>query len=205
MKEHIVSYTMDFVVVGGGSPAYAQPSPRRARAYGWPFATTAACSVAIPAVNAACGSVGQPAWASTATRMKTGIVSELTQENLYRNPEGNPHLWDALLLDKVWAEKNITLLLECRMTRAYAENGRICRVECEQFCSETRYILSASLFADCTGDAVLTRIAGGETVCGNLDVSPAARARYNLSEEYASLGSTMLFYNQKNATIPCAM
>ena len=94
---------------------------------------------------------------------ETGIVSELTQENLYRNPEGNPHLWDALLLDKMWAEKNITLLLECRMTRAYAENGRIYRVECEQFCSETRYILSASLFADCTGDAVLTRIAGGET------------------------------------------
>ena len=62
---------------------------------------------------------------------------------------------------------------------------------------ETRYILSASLFADCTGDAVLTRIAGGETVCGNLDVSPAARARYNLSEEYASLGSTLLFYTKK--------
>ncbi len=64
---------------------------------------------------------------------------------------------------------------------------------CEQFCSETRYVLRAGLFADCTGDAVLTELAGGGTVCGNADVSAAARARYNLSAQYASLGSTLLF------------
>lgn len=197
MKEHIVSYTMDFVVVGGGltgicaALAAARKGLRVALCHDRSVLggnSSSECRVWI------CGATGM---GFNRYADETGIVSELTQENLYRNPEGNPHLWDALLLDKVWAEKNITLLLECRMTRAYAENGRIYRVECEQFCSETRYILSASLFADCTGDAVLTRIAGGETVCGNLDVSPAARARYNLSEEYASLGSTMLFYTKK--------
>lgn len=40
-----------------------------------------------------------------------GIVGELMEENLWRNPEGNPLLWDVLLLEKAREEKNLTLLL----------------------------------------------------------------------------------------------
>ena len=135
MKEHIVSYTMDFVVIGGGltgicaALAAARKGLRVALCHDRSVLggnSSSECRVWI------CGATGM---GFNRYADETGIVSELTQENLYRNPEGNPHLWDALLLDKVWAEKNITLLLECRMTRAYAENGRIYRVECEQFCS----------------------------------------------------------------------
>src|SRR5512134_867076 len=38
-----------------------------------------------------------------------GVIDELLVENLYRNPEGNPLLFDALLLEKVAAEPNVTL------------------------------------------------------------------------------------------------
>ena len=39
-----------------------------------------------------------------------GIIDEIAVENLYRNKEGNPLLFDTLLIDKVRAENNITLL-----------------------------------------------------------------------------------------------
>src|SRR5690349_17597867 len=40
-----------------------------------------------------------------------GVVDELLVENTYRNPEGNPVIFDMILLDKVSQEPNITLLL----------------------------------------------------------------------------------------------
>src|SRR5690349_16365145 len=40
-----------------------------------------------------------------------GVIDELLVENTFRNPEGNPLMLDALLLEKVVAEPNITLLL----------------------------------------------------------------------------------------------
>ena len=40
-----------------------------------------------------------------------GIIDEILVENVYRNKEGNPVLFDMVLMDKVLAEKNITLLL----------------------------------------------------------------------------------------------
>src|SRR5687768_9205127 len=40
-----------------------------------------------------------------------GIVDEILVENTFRNPEGNPYIVDSILLEKVVAEPNITLLL----------------------------------------------------------------------------------------------
>ena len=38
-----------------------------------------------------------------------GIIDEILVENVYRNKEGNPVLFDMVLMDKVLTEKNITL------------------------------------------------------------------------------------------------
>src|SRR6266545_3663959 len=40
-----------------------------------------------------------------------GVVDEILVENMYRNPEGNPLIVDTILLEKVVAEPNLTLLL----------------------------------------------------------------------------------------------
>lgn len=42
---------------------------------------------------------------------ETGIMGEMFVENQYQNPEGNPYLWDLIVLEKVKAEKNIQLFL----------------------------------------------------------------------------------------------
>lgn len=50
-------------------------------------------------------------------------------ENLYRNPEGNPYFWDAVLLDFVKREKNIKLFLNTTVNEVVMdianETGRI--------------------------------------------------------------------------------
>ncbi len=40
-----------------------------------------------------------------------GVIDELLLENAYRNPEGNPLIFDTILLEKVVLETNIILLL----------------------------------------------------------------------------------------------
>ena len=40
-----------------------------------------------------------------------GLINEILLENLKRNKEGNPLIFDTVLLEKVYEEKNITLLL----------------------------------------------------------------------------------------------
>jgi outer membrane protein assembly factor BamB len=52
---------------------------------------------------------------------ETGIISELEEENIYRNPRLNYSLWDTVLYEKVKNEKNIRLLLNC--TCLDAETG----------------------------------------------------------------------------------
>src|ERR1019366_5747988 len=38
-----------------------------------------------------------------------GVINEIVLENLWRNPEGNPLIFDTVILEKVANEKNITL------------------------------------------------------------------------------------------------
>ncbi|MBO4298806.1 MAG: FAD-dependent oxidoreductase, partial [Clostridia bacterium] len=112
MEKRIVSLEKDFVVIGGGLAGVC--ATLAAARHGLRVALCQDRSVLGGNSSSECR-----VWACGATGMgfnryadETGIISELLQENLRRNPEGNPHLWDALLLDRVWAEENIQLLLE---------------------------------------------------------------------------------------------
>ncbi len=90
-----------------------------------------------------------------------GIVDEILVENLYRNREGNPILFDALLLEKVHLEPNIRLLLNTAACGVeLAEPGKIAAVQA--FCSQnsTLYDLRAPLFCDASGDGIVGFQAG---------------------------------------------
>lgn len=90
-----------------------------------------------------------------------GLVDELLVENTYRNPEGNTILWDALLLEKVLQEPNITLLLNTSVNRVVKKDAS--HIESvSAYCSqnETRYELQAPLFCDASGDGVVGFQAG---------------------------------------------
>ncbi len=92
-----------------------------------------------------------------------GVVNELLVENLWRNREGNPVMWDALLLEKVADEPLITLLLNTACfacEKDPAQPDRIASVEA--FCPQnsTRYVATAPLFCDSSGDGILGFLAG---------------------------------------------
>lgn len=90
-----------------------------------------------------------------------GVIDEILLENAYRNKEGNPVLIDAIILEKVIEEPNITLLLNTTVLEASKESSnRIASVKA--FCGQnsTEYRISAPLFVDASGDGILGFLSG---------------------------------------------
>lgn len=131
---------------------------------------------------------------------ETGLMGELFVENQYRNPEGNPYYWDLLLLEKVRAEPNITLLLNTEITQVDATGPteeRVIRcVTGWMSGSERKITVEAPSFIDCSGDGLMGYLAGAEFYTGR-------EARSTFDEPSApevpdsnTLGSTILFYTK---------
>ena len=88
-----------------------------------------------------------------------GIIDEILVENVYRNKEGNPVLFDMVLMDKVLTEKNITLLLNTTLYKVDKSNDRnISSVTAINSQNGTEYSISGQMFADCTGDGKKTEL-----------------------------------------------
>ncbi len=87
---------------------------------------------------------------------ETGIISELEQENIFYNPSLVPSLWDAVLFGAAKKEKDLTLILNCSCLDAEFSDGRIKSVTGWQLTSYTYHKVNASLFADCSGDSILS-------------------------------------------------
>ncbi|MCM3626832.1 FAD-dependent oxidoreductase [Paenibacillus glycanilyticus] len=131
---------------------------------------------------------------------ETGIMGELFVENQYRNKEGNPYLWDLVVLEKVRAESNITLFLNTDVHEAVADGDKENRVIRSatgwMMGSERRIRFESEYYLDCTGDGLLGFLAGAEFRIGR-------EARSEFGEDWApekaddiTLGSTILFYTK---------
>ncbi|MGP5198637.1 FAD-dependent oxidoreductase [Brachybacterium alimentarium] len=131
---------------------------------------------------------------------ETGIMGELFVENQYRNPEGNPYYWDLLLLEKVQAEPNITLLLNTDITEVEADgpdDARVIRrVTGWMSGSERRITLEAPTFIDCTGDGLVGHLAGAEYMAGREPRSQFGESWAPDVPDQNMLGSTILFYSK---------
>jgi hypothetical protein len=126
-----------------------------------------------------------------------GVHEEIIVENTYRNKEGNPLFFDALLTEKVWAEPNITLLLNTAVYSVeMAADDRIGKVIA--FCSQnqTQYIVSAPLFCDASGDGIVGFLAGAAFRVG---AEPAGEfgEKFIMPDDYGKLlGHSMYFYSK---------
>ncbi|MFM1902984.1 MAG: hypothetical protein RLZZ440_884 [Planctomycetota bacterium] len=90
-----------------------------------------------------------------------GVIDELLVENTWRNPEGNPLIFDTILLEKVVEEPGITLLLNTaifEVSKADPETIDSVRGFCSQ--NSTLYDVRARLFCDASGDGVVGFMAG---------------------------------------------
>lgn len=126
-----------------------------------------------------------------------GVVDEILLENMQRNPEGNPVIFDTVLLDKIYQESNIKLLLN---TAVYdlekSDADEISSVKC--FCSQnsTEYILTANLFCDASGDGILGFLAGAAFRMGAENKEEFGE-KFAPDQEYGELlGHSIYFYSK---------
>jgi hypothetical protein len=126
-----------------------------------------------------------------------GVIDEILVENIFRNPEGNPLLVDALLLEKVLTEPNITLLLNTAVHEV-AKRDADTIGSVTAFCAQnaTRYELHAPLFCDASGDGIVGFLAGAAFRMG-------AESRAEFGEGFAPeqasaelLGHSLYFYSK---------
>jgi hypothetical protein len=126
-----------------------------------------------------------------------GLVDEILVENTYRNPEGNPMVFDMILLDKVVSEANITLLLN---TAVYSldkkDDHTISTIY--GFCSQnsTEYQISAPLFCDASGDGILGFLSGASFRMGAENMEEFGE-KFAPSKNYGELlGHSLYFYSK---------
>ncbi len=128
-----------------------------------------------------------------------GVIDEILVENLYRNPEGNPLIFDTIVLEKIIEEPNITLLLNTSVFEAAKTPGDPDTLASVRgFCSQnsTFYELFAPLFCDASGDGILGFLCGAAFRMG-------AEAKEEFDEPYAPgkefgglLGDSIYFYSK---------
>jgi NADPH-dependent 2,4-dienoyl-CoA reductase/sulfur reductase-like enzyme len=90
-----------------------------------------------------------------------GVIDEILTENTYRNPEGNPVIFDTVVLDKVVSEPNITLLLNTAVYAVEKKDEETIE-SVKAFCSQNQveYELTAPLFCDASGDGIVGFLSG---------------------------------------------
>ncbi|WP_256758820.1 FAD-dependent oxidoreductase [Cohnella sp. WQ 127256] len=131
---------------------------------------------------------------------ETGIMGEMFVENQYRNIDGNPYIWDLVVLETVRAEPNIRLFLNTDVHEVEAEgdgdNRSILSVTGWMMGAERRIRFESKLFLDCTGDGLVGFLAGAKYRIGR-------EAKSEFNEDWAppvaddiTLGSTLLFYTK---------
>lgn len=97
---------------------------------------------------------------------ETGIIEEITLENFYRNPSSNYSVWSAILYEKAVCEENLTLLLNSSCLDADMDGTKIKSVKAWQSNAETFHVVEAKIFADCSGDSILSTLSGAEFMYG---------------------------------------
>ncbi|HET9280259.1 MAG TPA: FAD-dependent oxidoreductase, partial [Flavitalea sp.] len=131
-----------------------------------------------------------------------GIVDEILVENTYRNPEGNPVIFDTVLLDKVVSEANITLLLNTAVYHVEKKDEQTIgsvRAFCSQ--SQNEFELTAPLFCDASGDGIVGFLAGAAFRMG-AESKEEFGEKFAPSKEYGELLGHSLYFYSKDTGVP---
>ena len=195
----IIRYQADYAVVGGGIAGVcaaitaARAGLKVVLVQDRPvLGGNASSEVRLWVLGATCHMGNNNRWAR-----EGGVHEEIIVENLYRNKEGNPIFLDALLTEKVWAEPNITLLLNTAIYNiemtAPDKIGKVIG-----FCSQnsTLYEISAPLFCDASGDGIVGFLAGASFRMG-AESGDEFDEKFIMPDDYGQqLGHSMYFYSK---------
>jgi hypothetical protein len=128
-----------------------------------------------------------------------GIMGEIMEENLWRNKEGNPVLFDMVLLDLVQAQSGLTLLLNTVVHDIEKSGRHLQAVHAFNAINQMRYRVTAEQFIDASGDGVVGYLAGAAHRVG-------AESMEEFGEKMApgehfghKLGHSIYFYTKRSA------
>ncbi len=93
---------------------------------------------------------------------ESGIIEEIFDKNLFRNPTKNFSVWDSVLYESVKYEPNIEVFLNCSCADAKMDGSRIKSVDAWQLTTYTWHTFEADLFIDCSGDSILAPLTGAD-------------------------------------------
>lgn len=128
---------------------------------------------------------------------ENGVMGELFVENQYRNPDGNPYLWDLLLLEKVRSEPNIDLYLNTEILQvAMQDNHLIKSVTGFVQGAETQLTFESNYFIDCTGDGVVAFNSGADFHLGREAQATFGESLAPQEADQKFLGSSLFFYTK---------
>ncbi len=126
-----------------------------------------------------------------------GVIDELLVENTYRNPEGNPVIFDFILLEKVVEEKNISLYLNTavyEVVKDTPDSIKAIKGYCSQ--NQTEYTFAAQLFCDASGDGIIAFLSGASFRMG-AEARDEFDEKFAPSKEYGELlGHSLYFYSK---------
>lgn len=126
-----------------------------------------------------------------------GVIDEILVENTYRNPEGNPVIFDSILLEKVVEEKNIRLFLNTavyEVTKSSQDKIAAVVGYCSQ--NQTEYNFQAHYFCDASGDGVIAFLSGAAFRMG-AESTEEFGEQFAPSKEYGELlGHSIYFYSK---------
>ena len=122
-----------------------------------------------------------------------GIIEELALDNMHYNPQMNYNLWDAVLYNKVIAEKNVKLLLGTTCIGAKSKDGKILSVKCWQLTSYTTFNIKADYFADCSGDCILAEFTDALYMQGRESKSEYLEPHGKAIADKKTMGNSCLF------------
>jgi len=125
-----------------------------------------------------------------------GVIDEILVENTYRNKEGNPVLFDMVLIDKVLSEKNISLFLNTVVYNIEKSSDTvISKVIAFNPQNQTKYEFTAPLFTDCSGDGIMAYLSGAAYRIGAEDKEEHMELFAPDKLEYGEmLGHSIFFY-----------
>ncbi len=135
---------------------------------------------------------------------ESGVIGELLIENRYRNPEGNPVLWDTILLEWAARESNLSLLLDTVVHSVEMDSqnrNRIHSVEAYTSISQTKWNIHAPYFLDASGDGVVGFLSGAEFRMGRESREEFQESFAPVKEDQCLLGSSIYFMS-KDAGYP---
>ncbi len=127
-----------------------------------------------------------------------GIIEEIRLENCVRNPQRSASMFDLILYDFCRAEKRLTLLLNTTVTGVRKLGHRITHALAERQSTESRFVIRAEIFVDCTGDGRLGFEAGAEFMEGRESREQFGESLACERADNHRLGSTILLQARRH-------